>query len=374
MPSRVLAPDMGCRLHGLLGYPPDPWCLCPPGPPHALGAGRMGDMGRDTTRVGKGGEGGRGVLPRGRCRRECRENGAVPSGGGAEGAGRCRGRSSGSGTAPRAVRPPGPLKAAGAGRSGRCRPSRAEPVGPSGCRAASPMRLPGMSQSFLLAPIAECPPGPPGAQVRLAVLGARGVGKSAMIVRFLTKRFIGDYEPNTGSLYSRLVHLDGDHVAVQIQDTPGCIQAQEDCVQVPDSLSRCVKWAEGFLLVYSITDYSSYQSVQPLYQLIRKVHPDARTPIIIVGNKADLLHARQVQAKEGLQLADELGSLFLEISTSEDSQGVCDVFQYLCKEVSKLQHAGSTDRRRSSIIPRPKSPNMQDLKRRFKQALSSKVK
>ncbi|NXQ73072.1 RSLBA protein, partial [Quiscalus mexicanus] len=179
---------------------------------------------------------------------------------------------------------------------------------------------------------------------------------------------------STGNLYSRLVHLDGDHVAVQIQDTPGCIQVQEDCVQVLDSLSRCVKWAEGFLLVYSITDYSSYQSVQPLYQHIRKVHPDARTPIIIVGNKADLLHARQVQAKEGLQLADELGSLFLEISTSEDSQGVCDVFQYLCKEVSKLQHAGSMDRRRSSIIPRPKSPNMQDLKRRFKQALSSKVK
>lgn len=75
-----------------------------------------------------------------------------------------------------------------------------------------------------------------------------------MIVRFLTKRFIGDYEPNTGeaavgggggrrgppprglwltglcsagSLYSRLVHLEGDHVAVQIQDTPGCIQVRE---------------------------------------------------------------------------------------------------------------------------------------------------
>ncbi|NXS11989.1 RSLBA protein, partial [Neodrepanis coruscans] len=260
------------------------------------------------------------------------------------------------------------------------------------------MRLPSMSQPFLLAPIAECPPGPPGAQVRLAVLGARGVGKSAMIVRFLTKRFIGDYEPNTGeargggggaagaprpaahgscsagNLYSRLIHLEGDHVAVQIQDTPGSIQVQEDCVQVLDSLSRCVKWAEGFLLVYSITDYSSYQSVQPLYQHIRKVHPDARTPVIIVGNKADLLHARQVQAKEGLQLANELGSLFLEISTSDDSQGVSDVFRYLCKEVSKLQHTSSTDRRRSSIIPRPKSPNMQDLKRRFKQALSSKVK
>lgn len=43
-------------------------------------------------------------------------------------------------------------------------------------------------------------------------------------MRFLTKRFIGDYEPNTGSLYSRLVRLDGEQVAVHIQDTPGCLQ------------------------------------------------------------------------------------------------------------------------------------------------------
>ncbi|XP_040514338.1 ras-like protein family member 11A [Gallus gallus] len=233
------------------------------------------------------------------------------------------------------------------------------------------MRLPGMSQPFLLSPIAECSPGPPGAELRLAVLGARGVGKSALIVRFLTKRFIGDYEPNTGSLYSRLVRLDGEQVAVHIQDTPGCLQVQEDCVQALDTLSRCMKWAEGFLVVYSITDPGSYQAVRPLHQHIRQLHPDARIPIVVVGNKADLLHARQVQAKEGLQLANELGSLFLEISTSESSQGVCEVFQYLCREVSKLQHA---ERRRPAIIPRPRSPNMQDLKRRFKQALSPRVK
>ncbi|KYO27422.1 ras-like protein family member 11A [Alligator mississippiensis] len=198
-----------------------------------------------------------------------------------------------------------------------------------------------MSGTCLLAPIPEgAADGLLGTDIKLAVLGSGRVGKSAMIVRFLTKRFIGDYEPNTGSLYSRLVHVEGDEVSIQIQDTPGCLQVKEDFVQVLDSFSRCVKWAEGFLLVYSITDYSSYQSIRPLYQHIRKVHPDSKIPIIIVGNKADLLHARQ----------------------------------YLCKEVSKLHHTSSRDKRRSSIITRPKSPNMQDLKRRFKQALSSKVK
>ncbi|XP_044106223.1 ras-like protein family member 11A [Neovison vison] len=151
------------------------------------------------------------------------------------------------------------------------------------------------------------------------------------------------------------------------------LTVQDNLTRVVDSLSKCVQWAEGFLLVYSITDYDSYQSMCPLYHHIRKVHPDSRAPVIIMGNKGDLLHACQVQTHDGIQLANELGSLFLEISTSENYEDVCDVFQHLCKEVSKL-HSLRGERRRASIIPWPRSPNMLDLKRCFKQALSSKVK
>ncbi|OWK00606.1 hypothetical protein Celaphus_00016633 [Cervus elaphus hippelaphus] len=231
-----------------------------------------------------------------------------------------------------------------------------------------------MSGHFLLAPIPESSSDyllPK--DIKLAVLGAGRVGKSAMIVRFLTKRFIGDYEPNTGKLYSRLVYVEGDQVSLQIQDTPGGNQVQDNFMQVGDPLSKCVQWAEGFLLVYSITDYDSYLAIRPLHQHIRKVHPDSRAPVVIVGNKGDLLHARQVQTREGVQLANELGSLFLEVSTSENYEDVCDAFRHLCREVSKLHNLGA-ERRRAPVVPRPRSPNMQDLKRRFKQALSSKTK
>ncbi|XP_058545118.1 ras-like protein family member 11A isoform X2 [Neofelis nebulosa] len=217
------------------------------------------------------------------------------------------------------------------------------------------MRPPSMSGHCLLAPIPESSSDClPPKDIKLAVLGAGRVGKS-------------------GKLYSRLVYVEGDQLSLQIQDTPGGIQVQDNLLQVADPLSRCMQWADGFLLVYSITDYDSYQSIRPLYQHIRKVHPDGRVPVVIVGNKGDLLHARQVQTRDGVQLANELGSLFLEISTSENYEDVCNVFQHLCKEVSK-SHGVSGERRRASIIPRPRSPNMQDLKRRFKQALSSKVK
>lgn len=33
--------------------------------------------------------------------------------------------------------------------------------------------------------------------------------------------------PFPGSLYSRLVHVEGDEVSIQIQDTPGCLQVGE---------------------------------------------------------------------------------------------------------------------------------------------------
>ncbi|XP_010622134.1 ras-like protein family member 11A isoform X2 [Fukomys damarensis] len=161
------------------------------------------------------------------------------------------------------------------------------------------MRLPTMSGHFLLAPIPESSSDYPlPKDIKLAVLGAGRVGKSAMIVRFLTKRFIGDYEPNTGKLYSRLVFVEGDQLSLQIQDTPGSVQAQDSLSQAVDSLSKCVQWADGFLLVYSITDYNSYQSIRPLYQQVRKVHPDSKVPVIIVANKGDLLHARQVQTHD----------------------------------------------------------------------------
>ena len=40
-------------------------------------------------------------------------------------------------------------------------------------------------------------------KVRLLVVGGRGVGKTALTVRYLTKRYIGEYIPNTGSYITR---------------------------------------------------------------------------------------------------------------------------------------------------------------------------
>lgn len=234
------------------------------------------------------------------------------------------------------------------------------------------------SSNFLLVPIPEYPALDcvPNKQVKIVVLGANNVGKTALIVRFLTKRFIGDYEANTGALYSRKINLDGEQVSLQVQDTP-CVSLQDDAEDLycQEQINRSIYWADGYVLVFSITDLNSYRTIQPLYQHVRRIHPSGNIPVIIVGNKCDLLRARQVPAHEGKALAEELGGPYFEASARENHESVQAPFLHLCQEVSRALGGGNGEKRKGGLhLARPKSPNMQELKRRFRQVLSSRVK
>uniref|UniRef100_A0A8C5SC88 small monomeric GTPase n=1 Tax=Laticauda laticaudata TaxID=8630 RepID=A0A8C5SC88_LATLA len=167
--------------------------------------------------------------------------------------------------------------------------------------------------------------------------------------------------------------IDGEMFAIQVQDTPG-VQMHRHSLDCNEQLSKCLRWADAVVIVFSITDHKSYELLGHFHQYIRQVHPGNRVPVVIVANKADLLHIKEVEPQHGLQLASMLGCNFYEVSVSENYKEVFCAFQSLCKEVSKQQPTGTLEKRRSSLISRPKSPNMQDLKRRFKQALSAKVR
>ncbi|XP_073403642.1 ras-like protein family member 11A-like [Dendrobates tinctorius] len=233
------------------------------------------------------------------------------------------------------------------------------------------------SHNYLLVPIPEYPllDCDANRNIKIVVLGGNGVGKTAFVVRFLTKRFIGDYEANTGALYSRKVTIDGEQISLQVQDTPYVSMEEDaDSICCQEQINRSIYWADGFVFVFSITDYNSYQVIRPLYQHLRKIHPNTKIPLLLVGNKADLLRARQVESDEGVQLANELTGTYAEVSARENYEGVYGAFYQLCQEVGKMIFSCNGEKRRGLHLVRPRSPNMQDLKRRFKQVLSSKVK
>ncbi|XP_020499440.1 ras-like protein family member 11B [Labrus bergylta] len=238
--------------------------------------------------------------------------------------------------------------------------------------------------------IAECPTpeySAPNRVIKMAVIGGSGVGKTALVVRFLTRRFIGDYERNAGNLYSREVQVDSEQVTIQVQDTPG-VEMTDNCVSLPDHVACSIQWADAVVLVYSVTDRRSFDLIEQLHQLVVRAGGTNMPPVILLANKSDLLHLRRVDSQQGPLLAGTLGCSFYEVSASEDYSQVHHAFHRLCCQLAKQpppptsnsssSHANSastaTEKRRSPLIPRPKSPNMQDLKRRFKQALSAKVR
>ena len=59
---------------------------------------------------------------------------------------------------------------------------------------------------------------------------------------------------------------------------------------------QCMRTGEGFLLVYSITSRDSFQEINAFYQQILRVKDQDNFPVIIVANKCDLEHARQVSS------------------------------------------------------------------------------
>ena len=60
---------------------------------------------------------------------------------------------------------------------------------------------------------------------------------------------------------------------------------------------------EGFLLVFSVTDRTSFEEVSRFHKQILRVKDRDEFPIMLVGNKADLQPQRVVSNLDGFKYA-----------------------------------------------------------------------
>ncbi|CAG5957563.1 unnamed protein product [Menidia menidia] len=182
--------------------------------------------------------------------------------------------------------------------------------------------------------------------IKLALLGSQGAGKSAVLVRFLTRRFIGEYASNANSLYNKRLSIDGRQLNLEVFDP--CSQGSEvRCI-----MEEPVDWADGFVVVYNISDRTSFINAKSILRQIREARMDnckgeTDVPVCLVGNKQDLCHARQVREDEGRCLAQESRCHFQEVSAAESHQDISNLFTQLIRQV--MEHLKyRADRRRYS--------------------------
>ncbi|XP_039612694.1 ras-like protein family member 10B isoform X2 [Polypterus senegalus] len=134
--------------------------------------------------------------------------------------------------------------------------------------------------------------------IKIAILGARGVGKTAIVRQFLYNEFSETYVPTK----KRRVYLPAavlnEHVHnLQIMDFPSIPSFPVNTFQEwANACCRGVRSAHAYILVYDICCFDSFEYIKTIRQQIveTRLMGTTETPIIIVGNKRDLQRNRVI--------------------------------------------------------------------------------
>eukprot|EP01091_Cochliopodium_minus_P019119 TRINITY_DN7936_c0_g1_i1.p1 TRINITY_DN7936_c0_g1~~TRINITY_DN7936_c0_g1_i1.p1 ORF type:complete len:132 (+),score=21.72 TRINITY_DN7936_c0_g1_i1:17-412(+) len=96
---------------------------------------------------------------------------------------------------------------------------------------------------------------------KFAVIGQGGVGKTATVVQFCSNHFVTEYDPTIEDSYRKQVQIENKVVMLDILDTAG----KEDFSALRDNW---IREGEGFVLVYDITDKTSFEMILEYHERI----------------------------------------------------------------------------------------------------------
>ncbi|KAM3846506.1 GTP-binding protein Di-Ras2 [Vipera latastei] len=157
---------------------------------------------------------------------------------------------------------------------------------------------------------------------RVVVFGAGGVGKSSLVLRFVKGTFRDSYIPTIEDTYRQVISCDKSICTLQITDTTGSHQ-------FPAMQRLSISKGHAFILVYSVTSRQSLEELKPIYEQICQIKGDTESfPIMLVGNKNDEDHNREVQTADGEATAKKWKCAFMETS-AKMNHNVKELFQEL---------------------------------------------
>ena len=147
--------------------------------------------------------------------------------------------------------------------------------------------------------------------LKMVLLGATEVGKTALIHRFINDSYPEEYDATIEEKYNvEDYKFDGINCWLQILDTSG----DEDYQNMLDTY---IEFTNCYLLIYSINNENSFKEVKTKYERICQVKEKEKENIIVVlvGNKCDLpINERKVSTNEAEEYANKNGMKFLESS------------------------------------------------------------
>lgn len=88
------------------------------------------------------------------------------------------------------------------------------------------------------------------------------------------------------------------------------------------SQDSCLKIGSAYVIVYSVTDRASFDSAAELRITLRRARQAENLPIILVGNKSDLVRSREVAVEGEGQRLQAFWHAYLKIQIIDVSMDI----------------------------------------------------
>jgi small GTP-binding protein len=165
--------------------------------------------------------------------------------------------------------------------------------------------------------------------LKVLIIGNSGVGKSSILLRFADGTFNVNYTATIGIDFKiKNIVVNNKDYKLQIWDSAG----QERFKTLTINYFR---GAMGIILVYDVTRRETFDAVEGWMEDIH-AHCDQPTPVVLVGNKCDMLADSVISRTEGKELAEKYDVFFFDCS-SKNGINVDDIFNCIAKEIVRVR-------------------------------------
>ncbi|KXJ13264.1 Ras-related protein Rab-28 [Exaiptasia diaphana] len=167
-------------------------------------------------------------------------------------------------------------------------------------------------------------------QLKFVLIGDGAAGKTSICIRYTQENFEKAYKQTLGlDFFQKKIVMPGNHnVTIQVWDIGGQTLGGQ-------MIDKYIFGAHAVLLVYDVTNQSSFDNLEDWYETVKTVSEKNGTKLphmALIANKMDLEHMRVVKADKHSRFAQEHGltSHFISAKTA-DQINLC--FQKVVAEV-----------------------------------------
>ena len=156
-------------------------------------------------------------------------------------------------------------------------------------------------------------------EAKIVLLGEAGVGKSSIVLRYVTDSFKTDAEGTVGASYmGKIVNFNDRLVKLNIWDTAG----QERYHSLAKMYYRD---ANAALLVYDVTNSDSFDGMIRWYNEVKQ-NSNPGIVVAIAANKEDLIENEKIEHHKTMKFAESINAVFNRTS-AKSSYGIEQIFK-----------------------------------------------